>query len=47
MTDFPPPSDTACPIVPPAEPADGAGLSLPVLRFPRSYGADEAGAARA
>lgn len=23
MTDFPPPSDTACPIAPPAEPADG------------------------
>lgn len=31
----------------PADPDDGAGLYIPVLRFPRSYGAAEAGSARA
>lgn len=31
----------------PADPDDGAGLYIPVLRFPRSYGAGEAGSAGA
>jgi hypothetical protein len=31
----------------PADPDDGAGLSIPILRFTRSYGADESGSAGA